>query len=144
MNGFPQYFQEIDNMFKGYTIDLVFSVLDTFNPPLSQECIITAQHIVCIVAVPPCDPETGLLMGVCEDSCIAYDNLISTGACKNLTEHAKQLTQTSEFRDLIVLLDKYLRLNCSNASTFYFSLNDSSELHPKKCTDLFDPQTLGE
>lgn len=143
-NGYPQFLPEINGTFEGYAIDFAFSVIEAFDPLPPRECIMAAQHILCVAATPPCDPKTGLLMSVCRDSCLAYDYLLSTNSCMAITEHARTLKQETQYRDLSILLDKYLNVNCSDPSTVYFTLNDSSEIHPEKCTDLFDTQTLGE
>ena len=44
-------------------------------------CVELTLHILCLVAVPPCNETTALPLLLCPETCHTYEKLISTGLC---------------------------------------------------------------
>ena len=97
---------------------------------------------MCLVAVPPCDPETGLPMPVCNESCMAYEKLLGVDYCQDMDNNIRRIQQTSTFPDLRVIVDKYFKIDCYNSSTYIFEPT-VTVFSAQSCTDLFTSNNLG-
>ena len=139
---YPQFLPGLDGVFEGFSVNVAIVVLRQFRPPPPEECIEFARHLMCLVAAPPCEADTGLPLVLCNETCEAYGRLLSVGYCQSLDEHIRSAQRTSLLSDFGVLADKYFEFNCSNVSTYIFDSN-KTEFATSSCSQLFSPQTTG-
>ena len=98
---------------------LVLDLLATQTNSL-RACVEMFQFIICLLAFPPCDMSTHSPMLLCEETCFAYDKLISHGVCTEMisaVEESAMITKESEpeFLELLYLFEAF---NCSNPATY--------------------------
>lgn len=140
---YPQFLPNLGGVLEGLTVDISFLILTQFDPQPPPECNDFARHVLCFVAVPPCEPETGLPLVVCNESCAAYKKLQSLDFCRVLDQHIRAVQNASTLRDFSVLVEKYFQLDCEDTSTYIFDPN-ITEFSSSTCAPLFEPNTLGK
>ena len=133
---------DIHNDIEGHAVDIGLAILQQFNPPPPQECTDFIAHFLCLVAVPPCDPETGLPMPVCNESCVAYERLLGVDYCRDLDDYIHGVQQSSTFPDLRAVVDRYFEIDCYNTSTYIFEPTVTT-FSSQSCTHLFTPNNIG-
>ena len=139
----PQFLPDIGNtVFEGHSVDIGFIVLDQFDPPPPPECITVARHILCFAAVPPCDPQSGLPMLICNESCEAYKRLLSVDFCQVLDDHIRTIQKASTVRAIRVLPDRYFEFECDDSSTYIFNPM-ITEFSCDTCLQVFEPNIQG-
>ena len=138
-----QYPQNIPGLsLSARSVEIGFIFLRTVNPPLSKECEVALQHIMCLGSTPPCSPESKLLLAVCPNSCNAYNRLLIEGNCSSVTDYARQLQAQSNLEDFQIFLELLLNFDCSDSSTYIFY--EYEYIDQNECTDLFGPGETGE
>ena len=133
---------DIQKDIEGHAVDIGLAILRQFNPPPPKECTDFITHFFCLVAVPPCDPETGLPMRICNESCMALDRLLGVDYCRDLDNYIRGIQQTSTFPDLRIIVDRYFEIDCFNTSTYIFEPSVTA-FSNQSCTHLFTPYNLG-
>lgn len=107
-----------------------FGLLTTIEerfPDNSEICIDFLKHLSCLMQAPPCDLESDLLLTICEESCTAYDMLMSASTCDFLDE-------PGHFNGLNDLQSLYTSFECRNYSNRHGS---------NSCTNLFSAENQG-
>ena len=100
-------------------------------------CYKFAVHLLCLVAAPPCNPNTSALLPLCPETCQAYDKLISSGLCDRFLS---DLFERSSEESTRVMLSYILRsFNCSYPDNTADIFGNSLSL----CTSLFSSETEG-
>ncbi len=96
-------------------------------------CAGVIHRLSCLLTSPPCDRESDLPLKICEDSCEAYDTLMSSTTCNSTREAVSNTEGVSAFS---AVQDLYLHeFNCSNMSTYF--LGNETEFSSDNCTELF-------
>ncbi len=118
----------------------LFFVISTIQADKPEVCIEVIQRLSCLLTSPPCDRESDLPLKICEDSCEAYDTLISSATCNSTKEAViKDLGNVSSFSAVkqLFLQD----FNCSDTSTYF--LGTETEFSSDSCTELFPDNLKG-
>ena len=141
MNLLYQYPQNIPNIFffRSRTAEIFFAFISSLLPP--DECEVGFQRSTCLGATPPCNPENGLLLSVCPNSCNARNRLFIEGTCTELFEYVGLLQEQSNLEDLRIFLDLLFSFDCYNTSTYIFY--DDRKVDPDQCYDIFRPGQAG-
>ena len=108
------------------------------NPPLSVECLDILTHLLCTQASPPCNPDSELLMLICEDDCRLFNQVKERGFCSEIDTRLEELSVFSNDLSFKNLFSKYNNLNCSDPATYY-DVNITT-FDPDICTGLFSPE----
>lgn len=121
--------------------DSAFSGLQAFgkteNNPVAQECIDILSHLLCTQSSPPCNPDSGLLMLICEDDCRLYNRVKEQGFCSEIDERARALL--SHF---MLAVELFKNFDCFDPTTYYHM--NVTNPDPDICTGLFSPEVRGE
>ena len=120
-----------------------FAVLDTLTPPPNPACVDALLHITCGAAAPPCDPSTQRALPICNDSCRAYKQLMSDGACDDLNVFVRQFAAASPIPDAQVVIDLYFSFDCDNISTYLFGLYPEL-VSLNKCANIISTSLQGK
>ena len=118
----------------------VFSILRTSNSSVDEACQSALRHATCILSSPPCANNTGLLLPVCTDSCLAYTRVLEEGGCDGVFGNLVQ-SADSQFGDLFDLLFQF---DCTNMSSYLFYDNPEMRVDSSHCTDLLPAAEKGE
>ena len=121
--------------------DLVLQlILEQTNSP--RTCYEFAIHLLCLIAAPPCNPNTSSLILLCPETCLALKMLISSGVCNSFLsgtiQHFEQMDETSEN------IPYFVTFNCSDPATYF--LNSTAGIcddSTSSCTNLFSPASQG-
>ena len=70
-------------------------------PTDSEVCLDFLQHLACVMQAPPCDVESDLPLAICEESCTAYDMLMSGSTCDFLDEPGGFLSGLDELQSTV-------------------------------------------
>ena len=148
-NSLYQYPQRlpVDDRLTNDNVVAGFNVLTSISPPPDEYCISARKHSLCIVANPPCNRTTRLLLSICSDSCLALTRIVEEGGCDSVYQYGQELFQTPAFQvrtafsDLLKLI---LEFDCTNTSTYIFYDNLEMLLDPIYCTDVFTTSEKGE
>ena len=105
-------------------------------------CYEFAIHLMCLMAAPPCNPNTSSLILLCPETCIALNVLISSGVCNSFLsgaiQHFEEMDETSEN------IQYFVTFNCSDPVTYF--LNSTAGIcddSTSSCTNLFSPASQG-
>ena len=107
-------------------------------------CYEYVMYLLCLIAAPPCNPDTSTALLLCSETCSAYDKLISSGLCDSfiagLLEHLSGFTEVSK-----AILPYFNAFNCSDPSTYFqkYYTDADCENFTSSCTNIFNPQTQG-
>ena len=115
--------------------------LQTQSP---EACYDFAVHIVCLVAAPPCNPNTSAPLLLCPETCLALDRLISRGLCEEFSSGLIQHLELSDMESTRAVAPFFLAFNCSDPSTYIQNSTldmCSNPLSP--CTNLLSPDIQG-
>lgn len=108
----------------------------------SMICYEMAIHLVCLIAAPPCNPNTSVLLPLCPETCQAYNKLISSGLCEGFIIDFIEYLEGSSVESTREISPYVMSFNCSDPST-YFQNNTAiifgNSLSP--CTSIFSPET---
>ena len=108
----------------------------------SMICYEMFIHLLCLIAAPPCNPNTSVLLPLCPDTCQAYDQLILSGYCEGFVSDLIEYFEGSSVEATRALSPLVISFNCSDPST-YFQDNTAvifgNSLSP--CTSIFSPET---
>ncbi len=110
--------------------------------PISAKCLDVLVHILCIIITPPCGPDTGLPVLICEESCRLYEQIKEAGICDAVDERSEQLAMFSNIEDFLTLVTAFKQFDCSNPATYFF-INVTNP-DPNLCTSLISPEFEGE
>jgi hypothetical protein len=108
---------------------------------LPDPCLDFIEHYLCILGAPPCDPEFGAPLLICNIDCEAYSRLHGKNTCDNTIEFIHQFaenTRNDNFFHVIELFDKF---DCKNVSTYYFSEASS---YSDTCTGILSEKSKGQ
>ena len=127
----------IDNRSLDFTNVLLQNLLHHTNT--LQICYELYIYLLCLVALPPCNNSTSAPLLLCPETCRAYENLLSIGACDSYSSAIVEVHNASiESRKLIPYIKAF---NCYNpASYFHNGVIESQD----SCTNLFGPESQGE
>ena len=116
-------------------------ILNTTRSP--SACYELAVHQMCLVAEPPCDPDTYAPMLLCPETCRAFDELISSGVCDSYSAEIVRLLDSTSTLSEYRPFENHLRLfNCSNPLTYFQNSRvEICDNSPDSCTNLFSPAT---
>ena len=105
------------------------------SPPACLELIL---HIICLIARPPCNETTDLLLPLCPQTCNAYEKLLFTGLCDDFLASIINLLEPNSWysRYLIVI-------NCSDPAPLIQNAPSEGCESSSSCTNLFNPETEG-
>ena len=111
-----------------------------------QACVQSFQYIICLLASPPCDMSTYLPMLLCEETCLAYDRLISHDVCNEMINGVRDTIQEHHERnpEFLDLLHYYEAFNCSNPATYGYNSTSFTECSNISCTNIFSPEVQGK
>ena len=123
------------------TIQIGFTLLRSLDPPINKVCESSIQRVTCIIGNPPCNPESGLLLDVCPQSCNAHNRLLNDGTCDSVFDHFENIQDGSIIPDIRATLLVLFAFKCNNKSSYNFY--DDAELDSRQCTDLFKPGEAG-
>ena len=112
------------------------------DPPVSKQCLDIVLHILCASAAPPCNPESGLLMLFCKESCRFYQQLIDHGICSEIDIRIQDLKENSVTPAFRKVAEIYFNFNCYDPVTYYFM--NVTNPDPSRCTKLLSPEHEGE
>ncbi len=113
-------------------------------PPPDPNCETAIQHLVCLVATPPCTNVTDLLLPVCSDSCSAFNRLVEERKCDSILRSTEEFLLSSGVPEAQLLLNLLVEFNCKNTSTYYYFNQVDSLLDSERCTDLLTHQQTGK
>lgn len=126
-------------LFSSQTNFLVLQTIDTQrNHP--QVCIEPLQYFSCIVTSPPCDVGSDLPLRICQDSCLAFNMLMSGTTCDNFYQDI-QLQGFDVVLSFGSLYSLYLQFDCSDPSTYFFG--NETVFFDGNCTNLFSAELQG-
>ncbi len=114
-----------------------------WEPPIPDHCVDLFLHILCLAATPPCGPDTGLPIFICEENCRLYKQVEETGICDAIQDRFSQLTMTSDVPDLFTLSRAYMEFDCSDPATYFFR-DSFTKSDPNLCIHIFSPEVEGE
>ena len=83
----------IDNRSLDFTNVLLQNLLHHTNT--LQICYELYIHLLCLVALPPCNNSTSAPLLLCPETCRAYENLLSIGACDSYSIAIVEVAKTS-------------------------------------------------
>ena len=93
----------IDNRSLDFTNVLLQNLLHHTNT--LQICYELYKYLLCLVALPPCNNSTSAPLLLCPETCRAYENLLSIGACDSYSIAIVEVQNASiESRKLIPFL----------------------------------------
>ena len=122
-----------------FTSQSIFFIIANFQTGKPEVCIEALHSISCILTNPPCDRESDLPLKICEDSCVAYNTLLSSTTCDSTREDVLSIVGVSAFT---AVQETYLNFNCSDVST-YFSGDNDTVFFTDECTELFSDDLKG-
>ena len=122
--------------------DIILQLLlnQTESPSACYEFVI---HQLCLIAEPPCNPNTSAPLLLCPETCDAYDKLISSGVCSYYANKIISVLEESPVDSLMALTDRFRVFNCSDPAT-YFQNSTAEICKNSSCTNLFSPDTQGK
>ena len=109
----------------------------------SMICYEMFIHLLCLIAAPPCNPNTSVLLPLCPETCQAHDKLISSGLCEGFIFDIIEYLEGSSVESVRAILPFIISFNCSDPSTYFQNKvgNVGNSLSP--CTNIFSSETLG-
>ena len=116
---------------------LVLMILaqETQSPPACPELFL---HIFCLIARPPCNETTDLLLPLCPQTCNAFEKLFFTGICDNFLASIISLLESNSW------YNRYLTVNnCSDLAPSIYNAPLEGCESSSSCTNLFNPETEG-
>ena len=137
---YPQYLPGLT--IRSVSVDVVVAVLESQNPPPNPACVDAVLHIICAAAFPPCDPSTQRVLPICNDSCRAYKQLMSSGSCDDLNAYVRLINATSSISSVREGVTLYFSFDCDNTSTYLFG-SYQDLVSPNKCTDIISTSPQG-
>ncbi len=89
----------------------------------------------------------GLLMPICEESCLAFCRVWAEGRCSNLESFGNESVADSnsvfDSGAVSVLIKILLEFNCTPSHYYFFDGVDSL-IDPTECTNLFSSSDKGD
>ena len=129
----------------GNSLEITFTLINTFSPPPPDLCTDFLKHVLCYLAAPPCDPVSDLQLPICNDSCRAYNLLLSSNLCLTFNNSVEVFIQSTSVIEILDIYDIYSAFNCDNSSTYFFRDGEGDEFASNgECTSLFTPSLQGE
>jgi hypothetical protein len=131
----------VDADIDDFVIRLGFSIVESMRGTLPDPCLDFIEHYLCILGAPPCDPEFGAPLLICNIDCEAYSRLHGKNTCDNTIEFIHEFaenTRNDNFFHVIELFDKF---DCKNVSTYYFSEASS---YSDTCTGILSEKSKGQ
>ena len=114
----------------------------SLDPLVPANCINILLHLICIAALPPCGPETGLPVLICEENCLLYQQIQEAGLCDAVEERFEVLKVVASSQDFEVITRAFLEFNCSDPATFLFM--NVTNADSNMCTSIFSPDAESE
>ena len=99
---------------------------------IPQECVDLFLHLLCLADAAPCNPDTGLLLPVCEENCRLYQLIRAQQICQSLDQFVASLRNDAGS-------ELYNNLDCTDLSSFFGNITTDSN----DCTKLFSPDSEG-
>lgn len=122
-----------------FTSEGSFFFLDNLRgSDFPEPCVEAIKHLSCIITDPPCNVRTDLPLKICEESCVAYNMLMSGPTCDTFNE---EVEQNFNLAVLVELRGIYLRFDCNDTTTYFFE-NDTV-FDTENCTNLFSVENQG-
>lgn len=143
---YDQFIPQLNGRVSGETVEIAFDVIRSISPPPPPLCYDFIQHLLCYIAAPPCDPVSDLLLPICNDSCRAYNLLVSNNECLEFNNNLLRFIQSATLFnfDVQVVYEFYENFDCANTSTYYFMDNNGAEFAQEVCTSVFTPILKGK
>ena len=122
-----------------------FILLGGIEPPPDEGCLSAMRHGMCLVSNPPCNNNTGLLLSICSDDCLAFTRILEEGGCNSVYEYGFTLLQSPAFATGTVhnLLNLLLHFDCTNTSSYIFYNNLEMVVDPNHCTNVYTDAEKG-
>ena len=146
-NSLYQYPQRlpVDDRLTDDNVMVGFIVLTTgISPPPDEYCVSALKHGLCIVTNPPCDNNTGLLLSICSDSCLAFTRILEEGGCDSVYQYGQELLPTFPPGTTANVLNLLIQFDCTNTSTYIFYDDLETVVDPNHCTGLFTTSEKGK
>lgn len=119
-----------------FTSEGAFFFVDSLRASFPEPCLDTIMYLSCIATNPPCDAESDLPLRICEESCVAYNMLMSGPTCDVFNEEVANF----QLAALVALRRMYLEFDCNDTATYFFEGNDTV-FDTENCTNLFAVET---
>ena len=122
---------------------IFFGMRDNVPPA----CIDVVAHLICLIAAPPCNPNTSLPALICEENCRIYQQVRAADICRQVDDFATSSASPINgalLDHILELVALYLNFNCSDPSTYLF-VNETIVVQPDPdlCTNIFSPEHTG-
>lgn len=137
----PIILKSIDSV-DNIALQTISLIATSVPPPIVNECLDIILQIICLFLAPPCNPETGLPVLICERNCKVFDDVVLPDFCSSIRVRVQALSATSSnplFQDVV---NAFSMFECTDPAT-YFSMNVTNP-DSSNCTRLFSKALEGD
>ena len=124
-----------------FVIRLGFGIVESMRGTLPDSCLDFIEHYLCILGTPPCDPESGDPLLVCDTDCEAYTTLRGQDTCDSTLEFIHEFAENTRNEDFFHVIGLFEKFDCNNVSTYYFYEACS---YSDTCTGLLSDESKGQ
>ena len=121
-----------------FVVRLGFSIVESMRGTLPDPCLDFIEHYLCILGAPPCDPELGAPLLICNVDCEAYSRLHGKHTCDSTLEFIHEFAENT--RNDVHVIELFDKFDCKNVSTYYFSEESS---YSDTCTGILSEKSKG-
>ncbi|CAI8017445.1 Tyrosine-protein kinase Mer [Geodia barretti] len=119
-----------------FVVRLGFSIVESMRGTLPDPCLDFIEHYLCILGAPPCDPELGAPLLICNVDCEAYSRLHGKHTCDSTLEFIHEFAENT--RNDVHVIELFDKFDCKNVSTYYFSEESS---YSDTCTGILSEKS---
>lgn len=105
------------------------------DPPVSDECVDVLLQVICLGLAPPCNPETGLPVLICERSCRVYEQIVVPDICSVLLVRVQELVAVTPSSETFQgIINAFYNFDCKDPTTYFFM--NVTQPDPTICINL--------